>query len=124
MNQFKTYTSLSVNDIDVAADFYRSRLGLEIKQHPEHDVLLVNTGGDTRFMIYFKEDHTPAIFTVLNFNVDDLESVVGHLSEQGVSFEKLEGTNEKGIAEMGPTKAAWTRDPSGNWIGFFEGMNF
>jgi hypothetical protein len=29
-------------------------------------------------------------------------------------------TNEKGIAEMGPVKGAWTRDPEGNWIGFFQ----
>lgn len=58
--------------------------------------------------------------TFTSFSVGDLSCVVNQLKGNGVSMEKLEHTNEEGIAEMGSGKAAWTRDPAGNWIGFFE----
>jgi len=41
-------------------------------------------------------------------------------SKIGVSFEKLDNTDENGIAQMGPVRVAWTKDPAGNWIAFFE----
>jgi predicted enzyme related to lactoylglutathione lyase len=115
MKEFKTFTSFSVGDLDEAKAFYRERLELDEISLEEQGVLMFHTGGETRFMVYKKEEHIPADFTVLNFAVEDLVSVVN-----GVSMEKLEHTNDEGIAEMGSGKAAWARDPAGNWIGFFE----
>lgn len=120
MNKYKTFTSFSVDDLEKAKSFYSDKVGLEVKVHADHNVLLCSTGGDTRFMAYVKEDHEAAGFTVLNFDVDHIESVVDGLASNGVKFEQVEGTNEKGIAEMGSTKAAWFRDPAGNWVGLFE----
>jgi catechol 2,3-dioxygenase-like lactoylglutathione lyase family enzyme len=120
MKEFKTFTSFSVGDLDEAKAFYRERLELDEISLEEQGVLMFHTGGETRFMVYKKEEHVPADFTVLNFAVEDLGSVVNQLKGNGVTMEKLEHTNEEGIAEMGSGKAAWTRDPAGNWIGFFE----
>jgi len=120
MKNYNTFTSFSVSDMEKAKGFYTETLEMDEISMLDQGVIMVNTGGDTRFMIYQKENHTPADFTVLNFEVDNLEKVVDHLKNKGVTFEKVEEANEKGIAEMGPVMAAWTRDPAGNWIGFMQ----
>ena len=122
MNEFKTFTSFSVDNAAAAKEFYTEKLNLDSPQEPAGSAMIFSTGGDTSFMIYEKEDHAPAGYTVLNFNVEDVESVVDRLAANGVSFEMLEGVNEKGIREMGPSRAAWFRDPAGNWIGLFQGL--
>lgn len=120
MKDSKSFTSFSVENMDEAKAFYADKLELDKISLEDQGVLMFHTGGETKFMVYLKEDHVPAEFTVLNFDVDDLGSVVNQLKGNGVSFENLDQTDENGIAEMGPGKAAWTRDPSGNWIGFFQ----
>jgi catechol 2,3-dioxygenase-like lactoylglutathione lyase family enzyme len=120
MKNFKSFTSFSIDDLERANSFYTEKLGLDIRVHDVHNMIMSSTGGDTRFMAYLKEDHKPADYTVLNFEVNDIESVVDVLTKRGVVFETVEGTNEKGIAEKGPTKAAWLKDPAGNWIGIFQ----
>ena len=73
--------------------------------------------------VYPKPDHEPAVYTILNFPVDDVESTVDRLAAAGVVFEQYPelGTNEKGIAriEQGPT-IAWFRDPDGNILAVHE----
>jgi len=48
-------------------------------KHGRSGVLMIQTSGDTRFMAYRKENHEPAVFTILNFDVGDLASVVNNL---------------------------------------------
>ena len=120
MKKYKTFTSFSVNDLNQAEDFYTNKLDLESQAMDTSDVLVFDTGGDTRFMIYRKDDHEPASYTVLNFEVNDIESILEGLSGKGVKFEPVEGTNEKGIAEKGDVRAAWIKDPAGNWLGLFQ----
>ena len=120
MKEFKTFTSFSVENLDEARAFYRDKLELDEISLEDQGVLMFHTGGETRFMVYRKEGHVPAEFTVLNFSVDDLNSVLNQIKGNGVHIERLDRTDENGIAEMGPVRAAWTRDPAGNWIGFFE----
>jgi catechol 2,3-dioxygenase-like lactoylglutathione lyase family enzyme len=120
MKDFKTFTSFSVGDLDEAKAFYTDKLKIDEISLEDQGVLMFHTGGETKFMVYHKEGHTPAEYTVLNFAVEDITSVVKRLKGYGVNFEKVDQTDENGIAEMGPGKAAWTRDPAGNWIGFFQ----
>ncbi len=122
MKEFKSFASLSVNDINKAREFYSGILNLDSVSEPVETVLMYETGGDTRFMVYQKDDHQPAGHTVLNFEVGDIEAVVDKLIEKGVKLEHVEDANEKGIAERGPIRAAWSKDPAGNWIGFFQGV--
>jgi predicted enzyme related to lactoylglutathione lyase len=83
------------------------------------DGLGLHLGGGSEVFIYPKENHEPATFTVLNFQVDDVEGAVDRLTAAGVRFEQYEGelqTDEKGIARApdgGPT-IAWFKDPAGN----------
>ncbi len=115
----KAFSGFSVLNIDEAKTFYQDVLGLEIGQEMMGMFeLKLATGGSV--MVYPKDDHTPATFTVLNFPVSDIDEAVDTLSEKGVSFERYDGftQDEKGInrsnkPEDGPS-IAWFTDPSGN----------
>ena len=102
------------------ARFLYDLVGPEVDPLAPASVLMFETGGDTRFLVYQKDDHEPAGYTVLNFDVPDIENTVDMLAGKGVAIEQLEGTNEKGIAEMGSVRAAWLKDPAGNWLGLFQ----
>ena len=76
-------------------------------------------------MIYSKDNHTPATFTILNFPVDNLEQTMDDLTKHGVRFEIYnEGdvkTDEKGISISGEgPKIAWFKDPAGNVLSVLE----
>lgn len=114
-NNYKTHTDFSVDDMARARGFYEKTLGLKVQtETPEG--LLFKTGGDTCFNVYRKPDHQPAQHTVMSFEVDQIEPVMSELKQKGVTFEKVEGTDEKGIAVHGAQKAAWFKDPAGNWL--------
>jgi predicted enzyme related to lactoylglutathione lyase len=116
------FSSFSVDDIGRARDFYGETLGLDLFEVMGSLELRLEGGG--RVFIYPKEDHVPATFTVLNFEVDDVDEVADDLATRGVSFERYEGfdQDEKGIVrgnEQGPT-IAWFLDPAGNVLSILE----
>src|SRR5688572_11849406 len=117
----KAFSSFSVNDLAAAKAFYGQTLGLDVSEDAMG--LNLNLSGANPVMIYVKDDHTPATFTVLNFAVDGLGDVVEGLRDKGVVFEKYDfgggmKTDEDGImhgksASQGPD-IAWFKDPAGN----------
>lgn len=120
----KVFSSFSVDDTEKAKQFYGNVLGLEVVEDPHMQGLLklhLATGGIV--MIYPRDNHVPATYTVLNIPVEDIEKVVDELTKKGVKFQQYTGelqTDEKGIARgMGPT-IAWFTDPAGNIISVIE----
>lgn len=119
------FSTFSTNDMEKTKEFYGKILGIELRENqmglleldPEHCSVL----------IYPKEDHEPADFTVLNFHVSDLEKQVDDLTGKGVKFEKYEGkvkTDNKGIHRGNDSPAiAWFRDPAGNILSLIEQNN-
>ena len=113
----ETFSSFSVNDLKKAKDFYGQMLGLDCSETPEG--LELQTPNNTVFL-YPKSNHTPASFTVLNFNVDDIDAAVDELTGLGVTFEHYDlpdiKTDKRGIARgpHGPAAIAWFKDPAGN----------
>lgn len=82
-------------------------------------------------LIYPKPDHQPAVFTVLNLQVRDVDEAVEALTGAGIKMEHYNGdggvkTDANGIARgtpdggQGPS-IAWFRDPSGNIVSVLEG---
>ena len=65
-----SFSSFSVKDVKEAKDFYRETLGLDVSEASEG--LELRTGDNTIFL-YPKPNHIPASFTVLNFEVDDID---------------------------------------------------
>ena len=116
----KAFSSFSVNDLQKAKQFYGQTLGLNIKESAEG--LELHPGQQSIF-IYPKPNHEPASFTVLNFQVNDIDAAVDELKQKGVSFERYEGelkTDEKGIHRDGGPTIAWFKDPAGNILSVLE----
>ena len=118
----KTFSSFSVNDLRRAKEFYGETLGLDIKETPEG--LELHTDNNVVFL-YPKPNHTPASFTVLNFQVNDIDEAVDELKAMGVTLEHYNlpdiKTDERGIARgpHGPI-IAWFKDPAGNILSVLE----
>ncbi len=112
------FSSFSVYDIPKAKAFYGSVLGIEVRDG-EMGLLELHVGQGAPVIIYPKDNHEPATFTVLNFAVDNLEDMVDMLIVKGITFEQYRGdiqTDEKGICRSGGSgpDVAWFRDPAGN----------
>jgi catechol 2,3-dioxygenase-like lactoylglutathione lyase family enzyme len=112
----KAFSGFSTNDIEATRVFYSDTLGIKVTE--EHGMLTLHLDDGARpTLVYPKDDHEPATYTILNFPVDDIEATVDRLTAAGVTFEQYPSgaikTNEKGIAHPGPWQA-WFRDPSGN----------
>jgi catechol 2,3-dioxygenase-like lactoylglutathione lyase family enzyme len=111
------FSGFSVNDLESARRFYTDTLGLRVADVPEMGGLLrLHLGSGADVLVYAKDDHTPASFTVLNFPVPDVEQAVDQLGARGVTFEHYENppTDEKGIMRAGGPLIAWFTDPAGN----------
>jgi len=118
----KAFSGFSVNDVQKAKEFYGQTLGLDVSE--SHGLLELHIAGGTNILMYPKENHTPATFTILNFPVDNIEQTVDDLARRGVHFESYnEGdlvTDEKGISRAGGPKIAWFKDPAGNILSVLE----
>jgi catechol 2,3-dioxygenase-like lactoylglutathione lyase family enzyme len=118
----KAFSGFSVNDLQKAKEFYGQTLGLDVSE--SYGLLQLHIAGGTTILIYPKENHTPATFTILNFPVDNIEQAVDELVRRGVQFESYnEGdlvTDEKGISHGQGPKIAWFKDPAGNLLSVLE----
>lgn len=115
------YSGFSSNDIPKAKEFYAETLGLEVTE--ENDMLTLHLAGGGKVLIYPKDNHEPASFTVLNFPVENIDQAVDRLAKAGIQFERYEGSSqdERGIhREYGPP-IAWFKDPAGNILSVLEG---
>ncbi|MDG9707084.1 VOC family protein [Streptomyces sp. DH10] len=116
----KAYSGFSVNDIEAARKFYGDTLGLRVSE--EHGMLILHIAGGRDILVYPKENHTPATYTILNFPVDDIEAAVDELSRRGVRFERYDHlkADDKGIFRGGGPLIAWFTDPAGNVLSVLQ----
>ncbi len=118
LGNVKAFSGFSADDIPAAKRFYGEVLGIRVTE--ENGMLFLHTAGDRDTLIYPKPDHSPASFTVLNFQVDDVEAAVDDLAARGVEFEKYEWVDEKGINRQGGPLIAWFKDPAGNILSVIQ----
>lgn len=116
----KAFSGFSVDDLDAAQKFYGQTLGLKTSQ--EYGLLTLHLAGGRDTLVYPKQGHTPATYTILNFQVDDIEAAVDELVRAGVRFERYEGMeqDEKGINRGGGPYIAWFKDPAGNILSVLQ----
>ncbi len=119
----KAFSSFSTNDLPAARKFYGDILQLTVT---ERDQLLELQVPGGNVLVYPKDNHEPATFTVLNFVVTDLRKEVAALKEKGVMFEHYDfpgfETNEENIMvdEKMKMKIAWFTDTAGNILSLIE----
>ncbi len=114
------FSGFAVDDLAAARTFYAETLELEVSE--ENGMLTLRLGGGTQVLVYPKPDHRPAVFTILNFPVPDVEQAVDDLTARGIDFERYDGfaQDERGIAREGGPPIAWFTDPAGNILSVLE----
>jgi catechol 2,3-dioxygenase-like lactoylglutathione lyase family enzyme len=114
--------TIPVTDLDRAKQFYRDTIGLTLLW--ETPVAVRFRCGPVSEISVFKRPPVSAQHTLAHFEVDDIETEVQALTAGGVEFiDYTEGpllTTEH-IAQLGPARAAWFRDPDGNTLGLRQG---
>ena len=117
----KAFSGFSVNDVQAARQFYGETLGLDVSE--AHGILTLHLAGGTDVIAYPKGDqHAPASFTILNFQVADIDTAVDELTRRGIVFQRYPGVDadEKGIVRAGSPLIAWFADPSGNILSVLQ----
>ena len=115
----KAFSGFSVDDLGKAQAFYADTLGLAVTE--ENGMLTLNLAGDRPTLVYPKDDHRPATYTILNFPVTDIEATVDALVERGVQFEHYDGIDDpRGINRRGGPLIAWFTDPAGNILSVLQ----
>jgi predicted enzyme related to lactoylglutathione lyase len=111
------FNGFAVDDLATARDFYEGTLGIRTTVLDEDSGLMtLHLPGGRDTLVYVKPDFTPATYTILNFEVDDVDATVDSLNERGVTMERYEGfeQDDKGIARGRGPDIAWFKDPAGN----------
>ena len=119
----KAISGFAVKDLNQAREFYEGTLGLRVEVlDEEHGVTMLKLAEGHDVFMYVSPEMTPPSYTMLNFEVDDIDAAVGGLSDRGVGFERYDGFehDEKGIVRGPGPQIAWFEDPSGNVIAVMQ----
>ena len=121
--EVKAFSGFSVNDIALAKEFYSQTLGLAVAETTMGQLVL-NLAGGGNVLVYGKENHVPATYTVLNFPVKDLKAAMQELRNKGLQFiiYKEDGfeTDDEGVFHGGGPEIAWFKDPSDNILSVLQ----
>lgn len=119
----KAFSGFAVDDIEAAKRFYAETLGLKVTVLDEaHGLIALNLSDGQDVFVYSKPDHAPADFTLLNFQVDDIDAAVEDLASRGVAFERYDGfdQDDKGVLRGPGPSIAWFKDPAGNTLSVLQ----
>lgn len=104
-----------------ALDFYQNLLGLRFVSDDSFAVVM--DSGGTMIRLVRTEKFTPAPYTILGWQVEDLSDAVMQLTAKGLIFQRYPflQQDESGIwtAPEG-AKVAWFHDPDGNTLSFSQ----
>jgi catechol 2,3-dioxygenase-like lactoylglutathione lyase family enzyme len=110
------------SDLAVSRAFYEGVLGLTVVDDSPFAAVLDANG--TQLRITAVGDLTPHPFTVLGWQVPDIEAAVRDLGGNGVVFRRFEGMEQDDLGiwqTPGPARVAWFNDPDGNLLSLSQG---
>lgn len=102
-------------DAQRSRDFYEGKLGLQFVSDDQY--ALVMRSGENMVRIAKGADFVPAQYTVMGWEVQDVEAAVKWLNARGVKFEKYPFVEDKVLGiwtTPNGDKVAWFKDPDGN----------
>ena len=110
--------TVPVSDLDKAREFYGTSLGLALLW--ENPMSIRWGVGDGSQLSTFRRPGLTTEHTLAHFEVTDIEGTVAELEGRGVVFVDYDDGPLKTanhIAQLGPARGAWFRDPDGNFLG-------
>lgn len=117
-------TLLPVVDMARARAFYEGCLGLQPGGLKPDGKFIYLVGGVT-LALFPKPEGTKADHTAVSFKVSDIAASIVQLKGSGVVFEDYDFPGLKTIDHvcvLGAEKAAWFRDPEGNYLCIHEDL--
>jgi catechol 2,3-dioxygenase-like lactoylglutathione lyase family enzyme len=105
-------------DYEKARDFYVGKLGFEFISLDQF-ALAVKVGGHM-IRITKMPNFAPLQGTILGWEVDNIEAVVGWLKDRGAPVEKFPFAQDQELGILtapGGARIAWFKDPDGNILG-------
>jgi catechol 2,3-dioxygenase-like lactoylglutathione lyase family enzyme len=102
-------------DSQKARAFYEGKLGFQFVSDDQFALMM--RAGETMIRIAKAKDFTPAPYTVLGWEVRDIEAIVRWLTQRGVVFEKYPFVQDRELGiwtTPGGDKVAWFKDADGN----------
>lgn len=96
-------------------DFYEGKLGFRFIS--DDQFALVMQAGESMIRIAKAGTFTPAQYTVMGWEVTDIEAMVKWLNGRGVTFEKYPFVQDSKLGiwtTPNGDKVAWFKDPDGN----------
>jgi len=89
LGESKATSGFAVRDMGRAREFYEGTLGLQVEVLDEQygvAVLHLTNGYDV--LMYLSADMTPPSYTILNFEVDDIDAAVEQLGGRGIQLQR------------------------------------
>jgi catechol 2,3-dioxygenase-like lactoylglutathione lyase family enzyme len=124
LSECRVEATMAVSDLDRARRFYEQQLGL-VPGEQEDEAVRYACGQGTRIFVYVSPENAGrSTATLAGWFVDDLDQIMDELASSGVVFEQYDQpglkTDERGVFDGGPFRAAWIKDPDGNTMALTE----
>ncbi|MFN2636519.1 MAG: VOC family protein [Gemmatimonadaceae bacterium] len=100
--------------------FFENVLGLEFVSEDPFAMVLDANGTMIRVAnVSNVKDFKPAPFTILGWDVENIDRTVRQMEKKGVQFERYTGLDQDSLgiwSAPGGAKVAWFKDPDGNLL--------
>lgn len=106
---------VATTNSDSCRRFYEQQLGFRVVSEDSQAITL--DAADQPMRIQKLRQHTPQQFTVLGWNVADLDAVLDRLERVGIRAEQFGFPiqDQRGVASFpDSTRLVWLKDPDGN----------
>jgi catechol 2,3-dioxygenase-like lactoylglutathione lyase family enzyme len=115
---------MPASDLARARAFYEGKLGLKPDpESTETDGVSYKCADGTSIVVFLSSGASSGTHTQLTLEVDDVDSEVRALRDNGIAFEEYDMPavkTEGGIAEVADGKGGWFKDSEGNLIAVFQ----
>ena len=115
---------VATHNPDLAKAFYGGTLGLKLIDEGED--LLVFDGHGTRLHVTIVQDLVAAKYSVIGWEVPDLDAEVQELHTAGVEFVRFEVSKQQDELDIWTSpngeRMAWIKDPDGNLLSIKQGQ--
>jgi len=108
---------MPTTNLPAARVFYEKGLGLPVSG--ESPIAITFDANGTTLRVIAVEQIPAAPYTVLGWNVADIDASIGELTSRGVVFERFDGVEQDALGvwrSPGGARVAWFKDPDGNTL--------